>query len=241
MDTQNIRWDQPLEAVHVDGRVESVLLVETDHKTDRYDMTRAISPSLDEGTVNWFNEDGTHHKSGWTIRNVAPKEVEWGPAIPVESKRPEWLKDDDLRIDVWWGKEKYVETEKDAGAPVSCVYWNGATAIRLPANHPHYTTPTRTALEQRMEKYEAWFRRASVYWYGLDKGGTVSSITIVSDMLTELGVIVAELPEPVDEDIDIANEMARKKCFWNNNDLFHNAQDLALAAIKRGRALERGE
>jgi len=62
-------------------------------------------------------------------------DIIWGEPIAVDGKRPEWLEDDvrisgrDGMCDMWW-----------ILLP-SAVTWRPVTAIRLPADHPHYANP----------------------------------------------------------------------------------------------------
>jgi len=52
--------------------------------------------------------------------------------------------------------------------------------------------------------------------------------------------IVASMVE-VDPDEQLAHDMATARTFWNSDELHQHAVALSLAAIRRGRALERGE
>jgi len=64
--------------------------------------------------------------------------VQWGPEIVVDGKRPEWLKDDDRfcyfhnEANYWVNDTKAEDWEE----PIGGFRW--VTAIRLPADHPHY-------------------------------------------------------------------------------------------------------
>lgn len=66
--------------------------------------------------------------------------IEWGPVIPVDGKRPEWL-EDGVQVLVHWSdgqKHDY---------PSHCIHgWDvGIPRFQLPADHPHYPpadTPT---------------------------------------------------------------------------------------------------
>jgi len=64
-----IDWYKEIEAVHIDGRVMDVSLVGYEPCSDG-EMTRRIVPALEDGNVNWFNEDGSHRLGNWTIRNI---------------------------------------------------------------------------------------------------------------------------------------------------------------------------
>jgi len=159
--------------------------------------------------------------------NVAPKEVEWGPEIKVQGKRPEWLGDDEEFG--WKGVNDEWTAFNDWTANELMLRWNEVSFIRLHANHSHYTkpaTPTRTALEQRMEDCLKSLASEDIRSHQSDG---------VQAAIFEARAILAEL-EPVDPDLQIAREIA---------DSFGLSPSLNLdpiaAAIKRGRALERGE
>lgn len=169
-DTQKIQWDQPLEAVHEDGRVVSLHSPEN-HGNVYWD--KAANSEL--GTFYIRSATGelcfTQHGDGWTIRNVAP------------------------------------------------------------------STPTRTALEQRMEDFVRSVANGGV------NGGTQQ----------QARAILAEL-EPVDLHVDaIAEALAAvDRVEWKNvkegTSPYHEAglyrndyRAYAKAALSRGRALERGE
>jgi len=160
MDTQNtINWQEPIEAVHEDGRVEPVFLSNRHEQPDRDgDYTLRVG-SL--GGMDVFKADGRFwddRNIGWTIRNVTP------------------------------------------------------------------ATPTRTALEQRMEDL---VRRMA-------EG---NALTNVSQFYIEARAILAEL-EPVDGD----EEFAKRVLGYAENGLMSRQQRIAMIKSDiRGRALERGE
>lgn len=65
-----------------------------------------------------------------------PDGIEWGPEIPVNGKRPEWLADD-ARVWVKWPEWSMFSN----GIQVYTIersMWADVTALRLPADHPHY-------------------------------------------------------------------------------------------------------
>lgn len=235
MDTQNtINWQEPIEAVHTDGRVAAVRLDPRAANPDK-DGTYCITDEPED--CDWyFNADGSPYPDslpGWTIRNVAPKEVEWGAAIPVDGKRPEWLRDDDK---FQWSNSSLTWADwKDQEHTLPHLFfgsaWDRTVSIRLPANHLHYATPTRTALEQRMEDLVR-----------MVAGNNYASL----DAQFEARAILAEL-EPVDGDLLIAREIgiavARLPELDANEGGYdsHDAVEAALEGIRRGRALERGE
>ena len=209
-DTQKIQWDQPLEAVHEDGRVVSAQLVEqrANHNLVHWDE--------DEGW--WFTDRGTVSGTPWTIRNVAPKEVEWGAEVFVYNRKPDWLSDGEP-FRVWEAR-----SVGDLNGPCEGYYWNEVTAIVLPADHEHYkkaATPTRTALEQRMEDF---VRRVAALPRIYEQE--------YQEATAEARAIVAELPEPVSPD---RLEAKRLAVIWVIS------EDAAYEILSRGRALERGE
>jgi len=61
--------------------------------------------------------------------------TEYGPEIPVNGKRPEFVRDDDM-VQVQWRYATWGEY------PASCIQgWvSSITTIRLPATHPYYAT-----------------------------------------------------------------------------------------------------
>lgn len=69
-------------------------------------------------------------------------EINWGPEIAVEGKRPEWLACNDEVLLRECGLEPY-----KVSMLVGEIEWHEEVeAIRLPADHPHYATPQpRTA------------------------------------------------------------------------------------------------
>lgn len=62
-------------------------------------------------------------------------EIEWGPEIAVDGKRPEWLGDGDEVIRVT--NEARTEDHTSIVAE-SATYWPNVGHIRLPASHPAY-------------------------------------------------------------------------------------------------------
>jgi hypothetical protein len=86
-DTHNtINWQEPIEAVHEDGRVVPAKVVSIATNNNQVDI---------EGDGLWWVYDsGEVPVTSWTIRNTKPEQAtEWGPEIKVEGKRPEWLGD----------------------------------------------------------------------------------------------------------------------------------------------------
>lgn len=65
--------------------------------------------------------------------------MEFGPEIAIEGKRPEWVMDDTIcavcNDGEWFGLGVQIEAKEWCAWENPCSY----TAIRLPADHPHYT------------------------------------------------------------------------------------------------------
>jgi len=154
--------------------------------------------------------------------SMTNENVEWGAEIPVEGKRPEWL-GDDVVVQVGWthGAVGKYTTRSICGWEYSIKY------IRLPANHPHYATPTRTALEQRMEDL---VRAIAVVRKGHDTHPG-KWFGIETELGDEARDILAEL-EPVSLDRVEAKRLAG---------IWAISEDTAYEILSRGRALERGE
>lgn len=83
--------------------------------------------------------------------------IEWGPEIPVNGKRPGWLADGTPIKPVdneceWMG---YAVVQG-----VDHKWWPDVTAIRLPADHPHYQQADTVTLARIREVIEA---RKAIY------------------------------------------------------------------------------
>lgn len=214
MDTKVLDWGQPLEAVYSDGAVEPV---------NCKDITK-------RGKDQWWVQTGPNvylvdadtgrTADGFpTIRNVAPKEVEWGPEIKVEGKRPEWLGNGDpLEFYDFAQKRWNGVTGIDASFMDISDWWRFASAIRLPANHPHYATPTRTALEQRMEEILRDLAAANVG-------------DLFGPFINRARVIVSKMDEDPAEEEEVTNLLQMDE----------TTRNIVRLALRRGRTLERGE
>lgn len=226
-----INWDAPIEAVHEDGRVVAVTLVKYEFEPDGKD-TRRVEPAV-ELYSNWFHEDGTRWDGGWTIRNVAPTPtpMEFGPEIKVDGIRPEWLKDGD----VWQWKLDDSEWI-DANYSPDMYEWKvtDMDAIRLPANHPHYNTPTpdeRAVAPELVSRLVGLAERLAKQSMG------------PWPCQDEARAIVAAL-EPVDSDKEEAMSVMEGYCTMtderdrviiNKKEL----EDFLVASLRRGRQLEK--
>ena len=212
MDTQKIDWTQPVETT--DGMLMTYF---PDRNTSQPGYSHWVEGPEDTCISSFYSDSGKPWSSYKPdLRNVAPKEVEWGPEIKVEGKRPEWL----IQDGKLWKRSFDGYEQKDLD--VVSVHWPNTDWIRLPANHPHYTTPTRTALEQRM--------------HSLIKHAAVNASGYTQE---EARAILAEL-EPVDPDVIEADAIMTTIGF-RNVDPCSDIRKVALAALRRGRALERGE
>ena len=147
-------------------------------------------------------------------------EMEFGPEIKVDGVRPGWLEDDDHihKPKNFNGHEYEVETAAGTG-------WSVVKSIRLPANHPHYATPTpdeRAVAPELVERMRQLVEDAAS-----DEPGGRSALR------TEARAILAAL-EPVDENVKAANQIIEE---WVDGGMM--TKDMVLAAIKRGRQLEK--
>lgn len=72
-------------------------------------------------------------------------DIEWGPAIAVDGKRPGWLCSGEWRrvrtlaVGEWQTAD--IESPGDTIPDMDEWNWGDITAIRLPADHPHYRQP----------------------------------------------------------------------------------------------------
>lgn len=88
--------------------------------------------------------------------------TEWGEAISVDGKRPEWLTDDNQPVGV--GTEESIREGVWYGAIKSNTKWRVGefnddwVSIRLPATHPYYL----------VQRYNAEHGTSFVYWPGGD-------------------------------------------------------------------------
>lgn len=153
-------------------------------------------------------------------------EINWGPEIAVEGKRPEWLVDGVYRVNhglVTFDGEQSNSRE-----------WRHVTAIRLPADHPHYAaSQPRTApsggevgpeVVERMKRVIMRHVACKTTMFDNESGPNLS----VEAEFRAIASLVA--PDP-----DLAE--ARKLAAEVEDAPYGTLEDLALAAIKRGRAL----
>ena len=101
------------------------------------------------------------------------QEIVWGPAIAVDGKRPGWLGEFADRIayqrngNRWFGPHpQWPDMWSESDIVGSGSGWGNVTAIRLPADHPHYRQ-TEAAIPEGMK---AWHGgdAAPADWAGLD-------------------------------------------------------------------------
>jgi len=183
-------------------------------------------------------------------------DVQWGPEIPVDGKRPEWLRDEDEfqwadnhHLDFSWWRD-----DCTTGSSFNPTQWHTLTAIRLPTSHPHYAASQPLQASKGASGYdEGLIERmvALVRQYGTDD----NSIQQRGDgeyrsPCAEARAIVAEMEPAVDGDLVEARDVAASVYDTAGNTL--SAENIrlglrdegmdvctALAAIRRGRELER--
>jgi len=152
--------------------------------------------------------------------------MEFGPEIKVDGVRPEWLEDDDAME-----YRHSMDRPEDGMIPVtrhggwSAGDWKCVTAIRLSATHSCYqTTPTRTPLEDRMVAHmlDSWRSMAKVDPKDVGPHFAANWIETAKSILAE-----AENP-------DITEARILVESMNNASD-----EDIALAALARGRQLEK--
>ena len=173
--------------------------------------------------------------------------MEFGPEIKVDGKRPEWLEDHEI-VPI---RDHYdTEGRWQGTTPVRAdrPHWPLICAMRLPANHPHYTTPTpderavAPELVYRMKNAILRHVACKPYLFDDDEGPNIS-------VEAELRSIAAAL-EPVDEDLVEARKIACQNSRWSSGDeAWRNVQEgrsdhfpivqCAIAALARGRQLQR--
>lgn len=158
-------------------------------------------------------------------------EINWGPEIRVDGLRPEWLEPDQeimMYDGEWWGR------------PETAALFYGydigerETAIRLPADHPHYATLSHATAPNGGEVGPEVVERLIGVVRELaarDNGDGTVSIVDIQRTVADAVELVALLTEPVDGDLVEAERLAGEgPC---------NRVDVIVAAIKLGRALEK--
>jgi len=82
-------------------------------------------------------------------------DIKWGPAIPVDGKRPGWLGDGEA--------VQYHHSVEPAGKWCRACYaiwddkdWRWVSAIRLPADHPHYRQTEKVGDAHLNSHYPNW-------------------------------------------------------------------------------------
>lgn len=190
--------------------------------------------------------------------------ADWGAEIPVNGKRPGWLKGNDEVLLQECGLPFY-----KTSMLASEINWHSdLEAIRLPADHPHYAQPTLPDdLTARMVAENERLRKAieralqctpSIGSKYVGLAGMTYRQVIKYDCgdpwAILRGALVASEPESelIDNDLIEARKIAGDYWMSKGDHLGQRRSvngemdgsrdiDIALAAIKRGRALERGE
>lgn len=182
--------------------------------------------------------------------------VAWGPEIAVNGKRPEWLTQADV-IDWRWSAEgDWHATQFDhyaRGLPASHVsIENGAYAIRLRADHPHYTRNVTPTQQDAISGEVVERQRDALTWIA-DFAASKRRGTDDWFDLTEIEQVArrALLPEPVDRDLIAAREAEAKASEANGFSDYaakvraggddNGPVRLRYEGIKLGRALADGE
>lgn len=190
-----VAWDQPIEAVHEDGRVEPASLVpEYEYDRPHRDGTYAVDAHA-VGRENTFYADGTCEMSGspWRIRNVTP-------------------------------------TQQDAIS-------GSQDARTAPSDGSGYPDGLK-------ERIEALVRDLADHDRFVEIGSALWPLIVEARMLKPL------LPEPVDPDEALARQMVidediertgKQRQAIADGNAGQRKVALVLAAIRRGRALEKGD
>ncbi|WP_294138276.1 hypothetical protein [Sphingomonas sp.] len=178
-------------------------------------------------------------------------EINWGPEIRVDGKRPEWLGDGPqpmmVHNAVGW------HTWRSCQVDPALVAWSFNTGrpnvdlIRLPADHPHYATLSRATAPNGAEVGPEVVERMIALVRRMGGNSSIGqpfyefeAITHAAAHYDEARAIVALLPEPVDVDGVEAAKIAKGMIYGNDDSVSHDRiVRLLKDAIKRGRALEK--
>ena len=107
-------------------------------------LWRGGETASDCQTCRWKHVSNDYDIIGYTKKEEEKVEEEtaWGDEIVVNGVRPEWL-EDGVSLGYtrdghsWYGPDERFWTEKDIVG--NCDGWNSVRAIKLRANHPHYS------------------------------------------------------------------------------------------------------
>ena len=172
------------------------------------------------------------------------QEIVWGVPIAVDGKRPGFLRDDDRCLPHWEDEGWYDEKDGSAGDCVSG--WSTVTAIRLPADHPHYRQPGKVTggdlkvgdahvkpTPQADTKPDVTARMIGAIreLAARDNGDGTVNLFEIRRTVQDAVEIVAMLPEPVDPVEAIVDELMRKDCTTRQaiEEAVHRGRELALA------------
>ena len=161
---------------------------------------------------------------------MTTQQTKWGPEIPVDGERPEWLGDADTmqythRIEApgSWGRgvARYWNWDDED--------WACVVAIRLPADHPHYAQPEAPTPSPELTARMVGIVKRITAFTGNDVIIAENPRAPIFNISAEARAIAAEL-EPVDGDRNEAERIA-----YDMEGAL--PRDLVEAGIKAGRAL----
>lgn len=98
--------------------------------------------------------------------------IEWGPAIAVDGKRPGWIKDEEAMLAVWSGGAISWPDGWDAKRLSEDAQWHRIDAVKLPADHPHYRQPVPIDWSGELEAYNVDGRVVPAKFMCHASGGT---------------------------------------------------------------------
>lgn len=180
-------------------------------------------------------------------------EIEWGAEIPVNGKRPEWLKDDDNVMD--FDPEGHTHNEIRNSNSWG---WDFVKAIRLPADHPYYTRQPDT--DRPSDEVPEWAKNKARNLFSEELGVVGPGSDTTSIYRHAFARYIVEHEEaPVDPLLIEAREMFAERHTVGGIDLFrgstfckygaandsirsggydnHGTMLLLVAALKRGMEL----
>ena len=91
-------------------------------------------------------------------------DIEWGPAIAVDGKRPEFVSNGDAVL-LPWEDMPVSKSGRAYGAWASGTLWKDIPSLRLPADHPHYRQ-TEAATGGDLKVSDAHVNASPIDWSG---------------------------------------------------------------------------